>query len=221
MIFTNILDEIRDQCRVATTDTKTTFLRRQVNLAMDEISRFHPWWFTETSLALTLATGQTIALPSRFISMDRRGMRTQNGPIEFCDEAWVDERDPARSDSGGPDHWGVRGLYWFFYPALSSGFVASGTLTARHYQTMKLLATNGTATAALYGDADTPDGPPDITEAIIVGAAYRVLRFNGIGRWRDVQGALFELLRAYKSRSPAYGGAGEVSDGGFAYIVGV
>ena len=220
MIFTNILAEIRDQCRVATTDTKTTFLRRQVNLAMDEISRFHPWWFLETSLALTLAAGATIALPSRFISMDRRGMRTQNGPIEFCDEAWVDERDPGRSDSGEPDHWGFRGLNWFFYPSISSAFATSGTITARHYQTMKLLATDGTATAALYGDSDTPDGPPDITEAVILGGAYRVLKFDGIARWIAVKADMVDFLRAYKSRSPAYGGAAEVSDGGFADIVG-
>ena len=211
--------ELRDQCRIATTDTNTTFLRRQINLALDEISRFHPWWFLQTSLALTLAAGQTIALPSRFASMDRRGMRTQNGPIEFCDEAWVDERDPGRSDSGEPDHWGFRGFNWFFYPSISSGFVSTGTLTARYYQTMKLLASDGTSTAALYGDGDTSDGPLDLHEAALMGAACRVLKFRGISRWTDIRGEFVAMLNMSKSRGPAVGGAEAVTDGGFAQIV--
>jgi hypothetical protein len=187
---------------------------------MDEISRFHTWWFLETSAALTLAAGETIALPSRFSSMDRRGMRTQNGLITYADAAFVDERDPARSDSGEPSHWGFRGMNWFFYPKLSSGFVSTGTLTARYYQTMKLLATDGTATDDLYGDGNNPDGPADMDDAVVLMSGYRVLRFEGVPRWAEVQAEAYRLLNSLKSRSPAAGGMDTVSDGGFAYIVG-
>lgn len=222
MTFTDIIAEVRDQCRVPTTETKTTFIRRQINLAMDEISRYRPWWWMEVRLTLTLVTGTYIALPSRFTCMDKRTMRTQSNPLEYVDFSEIEKADPDLSESGTPTHFSVIAGQFAFLPKIAQAFidVSGNAIYCRHFQTLKLLATNGTQTPSLHGDTQSPDPPLDLHEAVILGANYRVLRFDGVPRWREVRADFRDFLKEAEPRGPTIGAPGPTQDGGFSYIVG-
>ena len=228
MTYDTIITEIADNCRRQVSETgQKTFIRRQINLAQQEMQRFQPIWWLETTLSQSLgspgATGTAYYdLPSNFDFMDWRTMHSSTRQLLYVGIDWVDINDPDYSENGEPSRFGVIGKQFFFHPRVSASYALTGTVAARYFKDMLAMNTTGTATGGGvdYGDSDTPDAPLVWQEGILLGGQYRVLKFLGVPRWDTVRTEFRALMRELSGRGPTVGGPGQISDGGMSYIIG-
>ena len=189
----------RVQNRVKDTGFSSTIIKNYINDTQNDIFNEYRLRFMETTQNYTLAAGASditngSGLPTNFVqaidlTLTSSGLEkilTYKNYKEI-DFTYPDPTDTSANPSNVPNCWYLYGNTIRLYPAPNSDY----TVTLRYYK----------RPTELEDDADVPEVPSEFQEALILGAAYRVLQTkDNYDQAAVLENKYFELLTKLASR---------------------
>lgn len=192
--------------QVLTRTAHETRMYRWLNLALAEMSMFHPWWWLKDEWEMTLNTNRRQDMPTVNVdgdyanigSVNLQSVRINNHYLRFKSSDWLDRHYPqwasANGSQGTPDYFTFIGKKMAFYPRPSVALVAATPLYFSGWKMMYLTnpSTPDTASLAVGINANdsAPECPGHSAPSLIEGLLKWGQRRLGVSGWQD-QDAIF------------------------------
>jgi len=160
----------RVQQRVRDTGFSSTEIKNYINDAQNDIFNEYRLPFMETTQAYTVAVGVSditngVGLPTNYVQALNL-VYTSDGekilPYRDIREVDSENPDPDDTDAGSPQYWYKYAGMIKVFPMPSSAY----TLSLRYYKRPTVIS----------ADTAVPEVPSEFEEALVMGAAYRVMQ---------------------------------------------